>query len=335
MASPLERLRAKGTGTEGVKRIAQRLSRRAGVSVCAVTVAATLAACAVPNDMVPTYPSSDALTVAPSEVIGHEVLTDVYALALRREGVLVEIAEPAGTTTDATDKVLAGTSDFTIGYSGQLLDDVEGADSSGAADSAMSATEVYDQLEASIPDTVSVGPAARGQDKPVVVVTEHTSTTMNVRTMSDLSGRCGELRLAVSPQTALAPEVRSALRGYDCQFSDVVTDYPNPTEIREALRRGDVGAGITYSSDPALFPPDMIRLDDDRNLIQAQTPVPVFASGSLSEEDQKVLAKVSRKMSTQEMIKLNAAVESGRTHAIAAASGWLNDNGFESSLDAG
>ena len=104
----------------------------------------------------------------------------------------------------------------------------------------MSATEVYDQLEASIPDTVSVGPAARGQDKPVVVVTEHTSTTMNVRTMSDLSGRCGELRLAVSPQTALAPEVRSALRGYDCQFSDVVTDYPNPTEIREALRRGDV-----------------------------------------------------------------------------------------------
>ena len=331
----METERTKGTGIEGVKRIALRLSRRVRVGVCAAAATSTLAACAVPNDMVPTYPSRDALTVAPSEVIGHEVLTDVYALALRREGVLVEIAEPSGTTTGATDKVLAGTSDFTIGYSGQLLDDVEGADYSASADAPMSATEVYEQLEDSVPDTVSVGPAARGQDKPVVVVTEHTSTTMGVRTMSDLSGRCDDLRLAVSPQTAHAPEVRSALRGYDCQFSDVVTDYPNPTEIREALRRGDVGAGITYSSDPALFPPDMIRLDDDRNLIQAQTPVPVFTNGSLSEEDQEVLAKVSRKMSTKEMSKLNAAVESGRTHAIAAASGWLNDNGFESSLDAG
>ena len=318
-----------------MKENALRMSRRVRFGVCAVAAAGALAACAVPNDMVPTYPSNDPLTVAPSEVIGHEVLTDVYALALRREGVLVEIAEPSGTTTDATDRVLSGASDFTIGYSGQLLDDVEGADSSGSADSAMSATEVYEQLEDSLPDDVSVGPAARGQDKPVVFVTENTSTTMDVRTMSDLSGRCDALRLAVSPQTARAPEVRSALRGYDCQFSDVVTDYPNPTEIREALRRGDVGAGITYSSDPALFPPDMIRLDDDRNLIRAQTPVPVFASGSLSEEDQEVLAKVSRKMTTQEMITLNSAVESGRTHAIAAASAWLNDNGFESSLDAG
>ena len=294
-----------------------------------------LAACAVPNDMVPTYPSNDPLTVAPSEVIGHEVLTDVYALALRRGGVLVEIAEPAGTTTDASDKVLDGESDFTIGYSGQLLDDVEGADSSAAADSAMSATEVYEQLEESLPESVSVGPAARGQDKPVVVVTEHTSTTMDVHAMSDLSGRCGELRLAVLPNTARAPDLRRALRGYDCQFSDVVTDYPNPTEIREALRRGEVGAGITYSSDPALAPPDMIRLDDDRNLIRAQTPVPMFTSGSLRDEDLEILAKVSRKMTTKEMITLNAAVESGRTHAIAAASAWLNDNGFESSLDAG
>ena len=153
----METERTKGTGREGVKRIALRLSRRVRVGVCAAAATSTLAACAVPNDMVPTYPSRDALTVAPSEVIGHEVLTDVYALALRREGVLVEIAEPSGTTTDATDKVLAGTSDFTIGYSGQLLDDVEGADSSASADSPMSATEVYEQLEDSLPDTVSVG----------------------------------------------------------------------------------------------------------------------------------------------------------------------------------
>lgn len=304
------------------------------MGVCAAAVLA-LGACAVPNDMVPTYPSNVPLVVQPSELIEHEVLTDVYALALRREGVLVQIEEPAGTTTEATDEVLEGEANFTVGYSGQLLDDVAGANPAASSTTAMSPVEVYDELEASLPDSVSVGPAARGQDKPVVVVTEHTANTMGVRTMSDLSGKCGDLRLAASEANATDPAVRGALRGYGCQFSEVDNTFPNPAEIREALRRGDVGAGLAYSSDPSLFPPDMIRLDDDRNLIKAQTPVPLFTAGALSDEEQEVLAKVSRKMSTQEMTRLNANVESGRTHAIAAASGWLNDNGFESSLDAG
>ena len=317
-----------------MKRTALRMSRYARAGVCAAAVL-TLGACAVPNDMVPTYPSNDPLVVQGSELIEHEVLTDVYALALRREGVLVQIEEPKGTTTEATDEVLDGEADFTVGYSGQLLDDVEGASSTGSASSAMSAVQVYDELTKALPDTVTAGPAARGQDKPVVVVTEHTASTMGVRTMSDLAGKCGDLRLAASEHNALDPAVRNALRGYDCQFSDVDNNFPNPGEIREALRRGDVGAAIFYSSDPSLFPPDMIRLDDDKNLIKAQTPVPLFTAGALSDDAQKTLAKVSRKMTTQEMIKLNANVESGRTHAIAAASGWLNDNGFESSLDAG
>jgi len=294
--------------------------------------AAVLGGCAVPDPVLPQYPDVGPVKVTSSSVIGHEVVTDIYGLALRRAGALVEFTDSEGSTSDAYDRVASGDAGFTTAYTGQLLSDLEGATGEG---SPTSEEGVRDAMVDALPEGLVAGPMAKAEDKPEVFVTKHTQDTMGLSAMSDLAGRCGDLRLASTAANAEDPDLQQALRGYDCSFSSVDSSFTSPYDIRDTVRGGRAGAGIAFSTDPTLFPPDLIPLEDDRQLVRAQNFVPIFDEGLLGDDQMAALRKVSAKLTTQEVVSLNASVESGRTPAIVAASGWLNGNGFDSALDAG
>lgn len=309
----------------------RRGGRRALLGTLAALVgAAGLTACAVPDPVLPQYPPVGPVRVATSEVIGHEVVTDIYGLALRRAGALVQFGEPGGTTEDAYGRVVSQESNFTTGYTGVIA-----AEADGAAGAATSSEAVFEEMESALPDGLVAGPMAKAQDKPGLFVSQHTRDTLGIARMSDLAGKCGTLRLGASSANATDEDLRRALRGYDCAFADVTTRFSSPYDVREAVRGGTIGTGAAYSTDPVLFPGDMVFLDDDRELVRAQNLVPVFAEGLLGDEQMAALRKVSTKLTTREVVSLNAAVESGRTPPIVAASGWLNANGFDTPLDSG
>lgn len=309
--------RTRGTGA--VARSSARPALAvAGVMACVMTAAA----CSVPNEVIPAHEKTPVITFALSDTIEHEIVTEIYAFALKREEYRIEMLVPDGTTAEAYDKVVAGDAGFTVVYTGDVLR------RSDPENPAVASADVYAAMRGVLPSGVEAGEMSPAQDKPAVVVTEHTSETLGLQTMSDLQGRCGELKLAATPNIAVDPEIRTALRGYDCQFADVDTGMERPGDVVFRLREGTAGAGLINSTDPTLYPQDMITLSDDRELVPAQNLVPVFADGVLTEQARKLVDEISAKLTTAEVASINAAAESGKVPMVTVANAWLDDNGF-------
>lgn len=289
----------------------------------ALAVAAAMATgCSVPNEVIPAHEKTPIISFALSETIEHEIVTEIYAFALKREEYRVQMLVPSGTSGEAFDAVAEGNAGFTVAYTGDVLRRYH-PDST-----AVRPEDVYAAMRQSLPEELEAGQATPAEDKPAVVVTEHTSQTLGLRTMSDLEGRCGTLRLAATPQIALDPDIRTALRGYDCQFAEVDNSLPRPGDVVFRLREGTAGAGLIYATDPTLFPPDMITLGDDRELVPAQNLVPVFARDGLDDAARELVDEISAKLTTAEVAALNAAAESGKVPVVTVANAWLDDNGY-------
>lgn len=303
-----------------------RTMHRGGAALAAAAlIGASVAGCAVPNEVIPTHEKTPVVSFAQAETIEHEIVTQLYAYALRNAGYRVEVLAPQGDTAAAFSAVADGEATFTVAYTGDV---VMRANAAGSDTAPVSAAQAYSTMLEVLPDGMEAGSASAAQDKPAVVVSENTSRTWGLRTMSDLAGRCGDLRLATTPAVALEDDIRSALRGYDCEFASVDNAFARPGDVTEALRAGTAGAGLVYSTDPVLFPGDMVTLADDQERVAAQSLVPVFAADSVNTEQRTLIEKVSRALTTEEVASLNAAVESGRVPVVGAVVYWLDQHGL-------
>lgn len=284
---------------------------------------AVTAGCAVPNPIIPTHENQPVITVAVAETIEHEIVTQLYAFALSRAGYRVQIGQPQGDSAAAYAAVTSGQASMTVVYTGDV---VRRAPGGADAPAPLNPADSYAAMLAALPPSLTAGEPSRAEDKPAAVVSRNTSITWGLRTMSDLSGRCEQLRLASTPAIALEDDIRSALRGYDCQFASVDNSKPRPRDVVDALRAGTAGVGLVYSTDPVLYPDDIVTLTDDQHLVAAENMVPVFATGMLNDEERDVIDAVSAVLTTDDVTTLNAQVESGRVPVVAVVTNWLTDN---------
>ncbi|WP_304511140.1 glycine betaine ABC transporter substrate-binding protein, partial [Dietzia sp. SYD-A1] len=96
----------------------------------------------------------------------------------------------------------------------------------------------------------------------------------------------------------------------------------------EALRAGEIGVGLVQSTDPVLYPDDMVVLDDDEDAILAQHLVPVFRKGSLSEDQLALVNRISGELTTDDVRELLLGVEFGTSTPTALADFWLDSHDY-------
>jgi osmoprotectant transport system substrate-binding protein len=135
------------------------------------------------------------------------------------------------------------------------------------------------------------------------------------------------------------PERPFCLKGleetYGLQFKEFVAlDVGGPLTV-EALKGGNIGVGLLFTSDPAIAAEGFVLLADDRGLQLADNLVPVVRD-ELVEADPlaaDVLNGIMAKLSQAELTGLNKAViVDGQTPAEVAAA-WLQANGFMGDVD--
>ncbi len=298
---------------------------RAGWSAAVLAVAAgvTLAGCGAQSSIVPAHEPAPVVVIETASFGEVEIVGHIYGNALIRQGWRVEPRPQSGTQAEAVEAVVTGEATFTVGFTGELLRMFD----PGSA--AVSAEDVYPAMMAALPEGVTAADPAPAEDAPAYVVTEHTSQTYGLRTMSDLAGRCGEFTLGARQEVLADAELTEAVgRTYDCAFVERVPMGPNPRAVFDALRAGRIGVGVVQSADPVLHPEDMVVLDDDDNAITAQNIVPVFRKGSLSEEQLALVNRVSGELTTDGVRDLLLGVEFGTASPVALANFWLDEHGY-------
>lgn len=306
-------------GTDGTGR-----GRRTAAALAPLLATAVLAAgCQTTGSVIPAHDRDPVVTIATADFAEVELVGRIVASALSRAGYRVTLDSRSGPQDRVVDSVAEGRATFTVGFTGELMSRYD------PSATARSSADVYAAMTAALPEGLTAGDAAPAEDAPAYVVSKNTSDTAGLRRMSDLRGRCGEFALGARRSVLDDAGLSAAVgTGYDCSFArrEVLPD--NPREVARALQEGRVGIGVVQSTDPVLSLPDMVALPDDLDVVTAQNLVPVFAKGSLTEDQLTLVNKVFGELTSEDLQELLRGPEYGTGSPADLGNYWLDKHGY-------
>ena len=262
----------------------------------------------------------DAVRIAAFDFAESELLAELYAQGLEAAGVPVErfgaigpreIVAPA-LQLDRVDLVpeYLGTA---AAYFGAERDDL-------------------DELRAALAPSglVALEPAP-AENVNVFVVTRSTAEQHGLERLSDLSELAPSVRLGGPVECPERPLCLLGLeRTYGLEFAEFVPQR-SLALTAEALRRGEIGVGVLFSTSADLAAGPFVVLEDDRGLQPAENVVPVIRRDALDRWAPAAggaLDALSASLTSDALREMNRRVEAGDAVAEVAAS-WLASTGLD------
>jgi osmoprotectant transport system substrate-binding protein len=293
----------------------------------AAVLAVSLAACG--GD--PTESGSDSDGGSDSIVVGSaafgesEILAEIYAGALNAKGIDASTKLDIGAREAYIGAVQDGTIDLFPEYTGNLLQYFDSKATASAPD------DVLDALKAALPDGLEVLEPAPGEDKDSLNVTSEFAEKHGVASIEDLAGVKG-LKLAANPEfktRAFGLPGMERIYGLKGIAFTSISDGGGPATLK-ALTSGQVDVADIYSTTPSITENNLVTLEDPKNLFAAQNIIPLIREDAESDKIEEVLDAVSEKLTTDELLALNAAFAAdSKPTAADVAADWLKENGLD------
>ncbi len=256
-----------------------------------------------------------------------EIIAELYAQALEAKGVKVTRTMQIGNRETYLKALQDGSIDLIPEYSGNLLMAFD------AANTAKTSADVTKALGEKVPSGLKVLTPAPAEDKDSYNVTKEFSDKNNVKSLADLKGYAGTLRLGGMSELAQRPYGPKGLESVYGVASGKITLVPiadggGPLTIK-ALKEGSVDLADIYSTTPAIAENGFVTLADPQNLILPQNVVPLIADRANTPAVAQVLDAVSAKLTTQDLLAMNGKNSGAeKLSAKDVAGAWLKDKGL-------
>jgi len=287
-----------------------------------VVLLALLAACGG-SDADEAQPPDDSIRFASYDFSENEILAAVYAEGARRAGLPVVLQPGVGTREVVEPALEQGVVDVVIDYLGTALQFVGWRLDQEAAASP-------EQLHAALRLTlggrgVAVLAPSAAEDKNGFAVSKSFATGFQVRELSDLAPIAGQLTFGGPPECRQRPLCLPGLAEvYGLHFGQV-HNMPSRAATVEALLTGQIHVGLLETTDARLGQAPVVLLADDRSLQPAENIVPLVRDEVLDRWGDRLrdaLDAVSARLTTEEVIGLNRAVETEGLSPERAAARW-------------
>lgn len=252
-----------------------------------------------------------------------QVLVEVYAEALRRQGLPVSVQHGVGPREVVVPALQQGVVDVVVDYLGTALAFARPAAEDLPREPGLMRAELAGALDE---QGVEVLEAAAAQDQNGFVVTTAFSAEEGVGKLSELAELAPTLVFGGPPECPDRPLCLPGLeRVYGLRFGEV-RSMPSRAATVEALLSGSIDVGLVETTDARLAVAPIRLLIDDRGLQPPENVVPLVRAAALErwgEELRTALDGASARLLTQDLVQLNRAVEiEGLTPAEAAARWW-------------
>lgn len=265
------------------------------------------------------------IIVGSADFTESQLIASIYSQALQAAGVPVKEQFNIGSREVYLAALKDGSIDLVPEYSGALLSYLD------PKSTAATTAAVTGELAGKIPQGLSLLEASPAEDKDVVAVTQETADKYNLKTVSDLKPHAGDMILGGPPEWKTRQQGVVGLRDvYGLNFKDFVTLDAGGTLTMTALTNGQIQAGDLFSTDPGLVSNHLVALQDDKSLFAAENVVPVIKASKENEKVTKTLNAVSAKLTTDDLIKMNAEAATG-TNLADIAKKWLANAGISGS----
>lgn len=269
-----------------------------------------------------TEPTTEAVLIASYDFQENQILAEVYAEAARREGLPVVVDHGIGPREVVAPALHQGVVHVVIDYLGTALAFARPQTAPGER----TPGELHAALRLTLgPHGVTVLRPAAAEDQNGFAVATSFAERHGVQRLSDLAPLAPGLRFGGPPE---CPERPFCLRGlrevYGLEFGEVEA-MPSRVATVEALVSGRIDVGLVETTAARLAVAPIVLLVDDRGLQPHENVVPLVRTDVLERWDglQPAFDAVSARLTTEELVELNRAVElDGLTPAEAAAQWW-------------
>ncbi len=263
-----------------------------------------------------------------------KILAEIYAQALEANGFTVGRQLGIGSRETYIPALQDHSIDLIPEYTGNLLRYFDPQAMATAPD----AVELA--LYRTLPGDLALLTPSPASDVDTVTVSAETARRWNLKTIADLAPHSAEVKFGAPSEFLNRTEGIPGLKanyGLDISPNNFVaiSDGGGPATVR-ALADGTVVAADIFSTSPAIPQNNFVALEDPENNFPAANVVPLASSQKMSAELKRVLDAVSAKLTTQDLVELNAAV-SGNSGLDPkdASQKWLQGKGFDKPIPGG
>jgi len=273
----------------------------------------------------------------PAVIVGstnfYEQLTlgELYSQILESNGYTVTRKFNLGNREIVEPAIESGQIDIDAEYLATLLAfvDKDGKVAKPTTDPKETQTGLQKALD---PKGLTVLDFAAATDQNGFVVTQATSSSKNLKKISDLVPVAKDLVLGGPPECPTRPFCALGLKNtYGITFKDFKPlDTGGPLTIT-ALDGKQIDVGLLFTSDPSIVAKSFVLLDDDKHLQLADNIAPVVRNALLQKDDgtiKRLLNSISAKLTQGELNDMNKQVAVDKADSKVVAAAWLKKQGL-------
>lgn len=268
--------------------------------------------------------SAGPVTVGSANFSENVILADIYGQALEAQGFTVKYKLNIGARAVYIPALEKGEVDVIPEYSGSILSFL---DKTAAVSSS---TDVTAALTTALPSSLKALQPASAADSDSLNVTAAFAKANNLTSIGDLKN-LPSVTLAANPEFQTRPDGIPGLKsvyGVDNINFQAINDGGGPATLK-ALLDGTVQVADIYSTTPSILANKLVTLTDPNNLFASQQVIPLVNKKASSTKLESVLNKVSKKLTTKDLLQLNTDVSGDtKTDPATAAKNWLTKNGL-------
>lgn len=172
---------------------------------------------------------------------------------------------------------------------------------------------------------------SQAADQNGFAVSQDFAEQNDLTTLSDLGALGEPITLAAVEE---CPDRPFCEPGLESTYGIEIKDPPlalgfSTTQTKQEVQRGGAQLGLVATTDGTLEQFDLVLLEDDKNLQNAENLVPVVNAETAGDEAiADALRPLSETLTTEDLAELNAQVDAERQQAEDVATAYLEDKGL-------
>jgi len=254
------------------------------------------------------------------------VLAELYGQALQHDGYTVNFKLNLGNREVVAPAIKSGQIDMYVGYAATDLEFYNNGAGEATGDAVATTAKLNSHLSSL--NLVALTPS-NTVDQNSFAVTKATADKYSLTKLSDLAPVASQFVLGAGPECPKRPFCLPGLEStYGLHFKDFKTLDTDGPLTRAALKSGAIQIGLVFSSDSDLKQLGLVVLQDDKHLEAADNVVPILRTAVATDDAKTLLNNVSAKLTTADLIQMNAQVELLHQDADAVTKVWLQQHGF-------
>ncbi|HYY46073.1 MAG TPA: ABC transporter substrate-binding protein [Candidatus Angelobacter sp.] len=269
------------------------------------------------------------ITIASFNFSESIILAHIYGNALKNKGYTINYRDKLGNREIVEPALESGQIDLYAGYAAtdlNFVDKRQGVALEAGTEAQANVEKLNARLSSKGIKALDPSPAV---DQNAFAVTKAEADQNHLTKLSDVGSVASQWTLGGPPECPQRPFCQPGLeQTYGLHFKAFkALDAGGPLTYA-AFKSGAINIGLVFSSDGGISANDLVVLQDDKHLQQADNVVPLIRTAVANSEVISLLNSIDAKLNTPDLTAMNKSADVDKQDPTDIAATWVKNHGF-------